>query len=188
MSRSNKSRDPLLLIDGYNLLFESGFIPAQQTGSWLKDARRRLIAFIASRSPTSRNQRTTVVFDASKVRSRTEPSYVDTSGIAVTFAVDHHEADDLIEEIIRRHSHPKALCVISSDQRIRRKAKARRSQSVSSATFMDQLYDQPELDHTPSTNNSPADPPSLPADSPSHSPTIPNISDEELENWLREFG
>ncbi len=182
MSRSRSSRDPLLLIDGYNLLFESGFIPTQQTGNWLKDARRRLIAFIASRTPASRNSRTTIVFDASKVRSRTEPSYIDGSGIAVTFAIDHQEADDLIEEIIRQHSHPKDLCVISSDQRIRRKARARRAQSVSSATFMDELYDQPEIDH------------SVPIDAPQQSsppesqPEIPDISDEELENWLREFG
>lgn len=183
MTAAHSKQDPLLLIDGYNLLFESGFVPAKRSGRWLKDARHRLVHFVASKSQAEACKRTHVVFDASRIRSRTEPSYVDSSGIVVTFAIDHQEADDLIEEIIRTHSHPKALRVVSSDQRIRRKATARRAISIPSGAYMDELLDLPsrklEAGNLPAPDNRPAA---------SAKPAIENVSDDEIEHWLREFG
>lgn len=186
MTAATSKQDPLLLIDGYNLLFESGFVPTKRTGRWLKDARQRLVHFVASKIQAETRRRTHVVFDASRVRSRTEPSYVDSSGIVVTFAIDHREADDLIEEIIRTHSHPKKLRVISSDQRIRRKASARRAVSIPSDTYMDELFDLPTREL--GTVDIAARDKHAASSTPLAKPAIEDVSDDEIEHWLREFG
>ena len=60
----------------------------------------------------------------------------------IRFAVDHDEADDLIEEIIARHPAPKRLMVISSDHRIQKAASRRDAKFRDSDSWYADLVDK----------------------------------------------
>lgn len=81
---------------------------------------------------------TTVVFDKSQGK-QSQLDHQTTRGLKILFAVEHDEADDLIEELIKAHHSPKSLIVVSSDLRVRRHAMARRAQSIDAETFSGSL-------------------------------------------------
>ncbi|MCA9125426.1 MAG: NYN domain-containing protein [Planctomycetales bacterium] len=165
-------QDPRLLIDGYNLLFQSNLVGKGRGPKWLDVARARLITFLEQHLTPDICKTTQVVFDASSSGGRLQGSF-SSAGIEITFANEHPEADDLLEYIIRRHSHPKNLRVVSSDQRIRRCARARRAESVDSESFIRQLESQPQG----SARNAGLEQLS----------EEPQLSNTEVDYWLREF-
>ena len=123
------------LIDGYNLLFTAGFEGRSRQRGWLEKARQRLIKHLESCLPAEDHARTLVVFDVSvdvlKARQReldethfAKADETASSGIQVAFAFDYDEADDMLENLIRKHATPKSLTVVSSDHRIRKCAMA----------------------------------------------------------------
>ncbi len=177
------------LIDGYNLLFTAGFEGRSRQRGWLEQARQRLLKYLETHLPADQHARTMVVFDVSvdvlKARQRelNEPQPLNPmknsanaaeGGIQVAFAFNYDEADDMLEELIRKHSTPKSLTVVSSDHRIRKCALARRAISIDSDTFLNQLEQ--------------------PANSPILSPEVEalretqTLSESEVREWLREFG
>ncbi|MEZ6134930.1 MAG: NYN domain-containing protein [Pirellulaceae bacterium] len=121
-----------------------------------------------------------MVYDTSQPSELTESSVPSKLGIEIRYATEHDEADDLIEELIRRHPQPKRLRVISSDARIRRCARAKRAKSIDSDSFLQYLEHQP-----------PRSPAQL---------SVPEVADDctivdhdalpstEVDYWLREFG
>lgn len=127
-----------LLIDGYNLLHQSQHLGNARGPKWLLLARERLIHHVARLLDESERSRTQFVFD---VRRRKSSAPLDTvvEGMRISFAVDHCEADDLIETIIRQHPHPKQLTVVSSDHRLQRCALARRASAIDSDVWLDEL-------------------------------------------------
>lgn len=191
-----------ILIDGYNLLFTAGFEGRGRGRGWLGQARQRLLKHLEANLSPELIPNTLVVFDVSadvmKDRDRdldqvpgSTRGTTSTSGIQVTFAFDFEEADDMLENLIRKHSSPKNLTVVSSDNRIRKCALARRAISVGSDEFLDWL-DHPES--------------ALTADSDSAGNKLGNqlgnarasedeprkedlkLSESEVQEWLREFG
>src|SRR6056297_3241794 len=120
----------LLLIDAYNLLHQSDVLHRTRGDRWLEKARQRLIHRLAEHLDAELAAQTCLVFDASKPPQGRSSEFVQLR-IQIRFAVNHREADDLLEEIITRHATPKRLTVISSDHRIQRAASRR------GATFFD---------------------------------------------------
>lgn len=129
---------PYHLIDGYNLLHAAGFARATYGPGDLERARFGLLVRVADGLDDAERERTTVVFDAA------DPP-PDAAGrfrfheMTVLFAVETGEADALIEELIRRHSSPRQLRVVSDDVRLQRAAKRRGAQAVKSEAFLGRL-------------------------------------------------
>jgi predicted RNA-binding protein with PIN domain len=153
---TSSSRNPMpvpkLLIDGYNVLFQSQLVGRGRGRQWLPAARDRLMQMLTSRLTPAELSTTQVVFDAPRV-GQAPPAVTQPSGLSICYAVDHHEADDLLEKIMREHPTPKQLTVVSSDQRIRRCARAQRATSIDSQTFLDHLERRP-ASPAPATNPS----------------------------------
>jgi predicted RNA-binding protein with PIN domain len=127
-----------LLIDGYNLLFAAGWISHSGGSKELARARGRLLHHLVQHlSPETRRQ-TVIVFDA-KDAPLAAPSEYHHQELRVLFARDQAEADDLIEQLLRRDSTPRQLTVVSSDMRLRVAARRRGAQSVKSEDWLDQI-------------------------------------------------
>lgn len=114
----------LLLIDAYNLLHHSDVMGRGRGVGWLQRARQRLIDRLVQHLGAELAQRTCLVFDAPNGVSE-EAEQQHPSGMTILFAVNHQEADDLLEELLAKHSAPKRLTVISSDHRLQRAAQKR---------------------------------------------------------------
>ncbi len=172
----------LLLIDGYNVVAPS--VPPARRGdaNWLQRERLRLIDRLAKHLDDHVRARTAVVFDAANPPPD-RPSRFTISEIDIQFAVDYHEADDLIEELIAAHSAPKRLAVVSSDQRIQTAASRRGCATFASDAWLDDLLDgKPRLAIEYSSG---AGQGSL-SESGDEKPKT--VSDEDLGQWMQEFG
>lgn len=161
---------PKLLIDGYNVLFQSQLVGRGRGRNWLPAARTRLQQLLTSRLTDAELSTTQLIYDAPQF-GQAPPQTTLESGMLICYAVDHAEADDLLEKIVRTHPTPKLLSVVSSDQRIRRCARARRAISVDSERFLEQLQQRPAL----SVQSRQA---------PTHAD---GLTDAEVAYWLHEF-
>ncbi len=158
------------LIDGYNLLHALGLLHRDAGPSALRFARQRLldtirIAFDAA--PPS----LLVIFDAAAAPPGVSDTHV-YRDIEVRFAVDHDEADDLIEALIREDSVPRQLSVVSDDHRIQQAARRRQCAVLGCDAFLDWLETQGR--------------PRAPAPRVSAKPH--DSSAEEAAHWQRAFG
>lgn len=138
-----------LLIDGYNLLHATGAVrgaPRRRSGAsdrgHLARARERLLGQLAVALTDQQRQETQIVFDARRKVKGDEEQVV--HGMTVTYSVGFEEADDLLEQIIRRHPQPRRLTVVSSDLRVQRTAKARHAKAISCDQWLMQLLDSHE--------------------------------------------
>jgi predicted RNA-binding protein with PIN domain len=181
-----------LLIDGYNLLHQSPSMTVDRDPGWTQRARTRLLHWLAHYLPTPVQAQTLVVFDAPK-RSRSldlEPDgsqpgnhRSDGSAIEVRFAIGYPEADQLLIELIGKHSHPNKLLVVSSDRAIRTAAQRRRSEHQASQQWIDDLLARSPQALPPRFRQVPSHRPDLPArDAGKPSPNDSNF------NWLAWFG
>ena len=190
---------PYLLIDGYNVIAPVA-PPGRQSGrsgdsTWLQRERRQLLDRLADHLPAAIIDRTCVVFDSQR-RSAKAGAHWRYRGIEVRFAVDHDEADDLIEEILQRHPHSKHVTVVSSDYRIQAAARRKRAAVYDSAKWLDELLDgRPMLRKLPRLRKAHTDDktigltsdqkPSGPTTSPESGLAIP---DEALHRWMEQYG
>ncbi len=127
-----------LIIDGYNLLHAAGMMPGHIDGAMLAKARARLLRFLEGRISSSERERTTIVFDVN--RTMAEVSERETiHGMTVLNAIAYPDADTLIEQLIREHSAPKQLVVVSGDHRLHKAARARKSKPLDSEDFYEEL-------------------------------------------------
>jgi predicted RNA-binding protein with PIN domain len=129
----------LLLIDGYNVVSPVA-APIRGDARWLQRERTQLLTRLTSHLSSELRNRTCVVFDAANPPPD-RPSQFEVDGIEVCFAVDHPEADDLLEEMIRGHHAPKQLAVVSSDRRVQAAARRRGATPFESEDWLDQLLD-----------------------------------------------
>lgn len=164
-----------ILIDGYNVLFAAGMIPRAVGPGELARARQWLIERLLRRLDTATRMDTVIVFDAKDAPKHVPDAY-QISGIQVLFARDHEEADDLIEQKIRRESNPKKLLLITSDFRLRQLAQRRRAKTIKSEDWLDQTDDA----DVPTTNRA------IPTDD-SVTPREQLLGDSEVERWLDDF-
>ncbi len=119
-----------ILIDGYNLLHASGVFGSAGPTS-LHSSREALLDWLGQVLSDAERQRTTIVFDAREAPPGL-PADAEKHGIRIQFAPRGREADDLIEQLIDAHHHPRSLLVVSSDHRLHRAANRRRAQAVDS--------------------------------------------------------
>lgn len=180
-----------ILIDGYNLLFAAGFAtpPGWQAkvsrtaygdnaggAGQLEQGRVSLLQFLARRLTEAERRETTIVFDAKRPGNRDEMEQ-SHAGLRVLFAVDHDEADDLIESLIQAEPVPRKLVVVSSDTRIQTAAKRRRASVVDCDAWLMHLeHERADVGHRPSAGIQPDS--RLPSADPhgANSPTTPSAA------------
>jgi len=160
----------LYLIDGYNLLHAMGVLAGTLGPHGLERARGRLLGLLHGTYKDGSNS-VTVVFDARDVPGDL-PAETEYHGIHIAFAVEHDQADDLIEALIRKASAPKNLTVVSDDHRIQ---KAARRRHCVVRNCQDYLKELDRLRHKKKT------------DRPELAAKATGLSAEETERWLREF-
>ncbi len=161
-----------LIIDGYNLLHASGLLGRGIGPGGLERSRRALLNFLVASIDPDELARSVVVFDASRTETGRR-GRMDHRGLAVHFATEHEDADELIEVLIRADSAPRRLTVVSSDHRIQRAARRRRATAVDSAAWYHEMVRR-RLEHARATTDDAAKPPA---------PAAPY----EVDFWLREF-
>ena len=121
---------PWILLDGYNLLHASGvFGRAGRTS--LESSREALLDWLGEILSEAQRARTTIVFDARDAPPGL-PRSATKHGIRIEFAPRGTEADDMLEELIRSHSSPRSLTVVSSDHRLHRAARRRKAVAIDS--------------------------------------------------------
>jgi predicted RNA-binding protein with PIN domain len=162
------------LIDGYNLLYALGLLQRRAGPHVLENARLRLLGFLRDGHGDD-SHRVTVVFDAKHA-----PAYAaaeqEFQGIHVLFALAQEQADDLIEEMIRKASVPKKLTVVSDDRRIRTAAQRRHCLAWTCGEYQD---------HLDRIRQKGLQPPSVAAP---EGGKPEKLTQEETQRWLDEFG
>ena len=128
----------MLIVDGYNVLFQCGFISRGIGPQTLERARGALLGILNSRLDETGRAQTTVVFDATELAAGL-PDETVIGGIRVYYSHRYADADSMIEELIAHHSAPKQLVVVSSDRRIQRAARRRKATAIDSEQWFDQV-------------------------------------------------
>ena len=118
----------MFLIDGYNLLWAvQGMAEAPDS---LSDVGLcRLIGKYLRRIKDAGE----LIYDGPGPRDKTD--FDNMEGIEVLFAGLGKDADTIIERKIEANTAPRSLTVVSSDNRLRKAARARRANSVKSEDF-----------------------------------------------------
>jgi predicted RNA-binding protein with PIN domain len=170
----------LLLIDGYNVVAPVAPPGRSFDANWLHRERMLLIERLSTRLAPRVRRRTCVVFDAANPPPD-RPSEFEINELTIRFAIDYPEADDLLEELIRDHSAPKQLAVVSSDHRVQAAARRRGATVFESQSWLDALLEgKPQLAVTPSRAGQGSDTP--------HDKRTAKLDRAEINAWLREFG
>lgn len=158
-----------LLIDGYNFMHALGVQPQRLAEAGLQAARLRLLNYLAEQLG-ERAADVTVIFDAVRAPARLD-SESQHRGIQVRFARGE-EADDVIEELIRKSAVPQQLAVVSNDLRLVRAAERRGCAALRCTEFLDWVQDQAALRHDPKASEASRE----------------QRSETDADHWLAEFG
>jgi uncharacterized protein len=170
-----------LLIDGYNLMFESFESRQNMEGKHaLRQARERLMQTVLDLIDPEERPETMIVFDAKDAPNHL-PDQTERAGIQIVFARDWDSADELIQNEIRKHSAPKQLTVVSSDHAIHKKAKARGATVMDCSQWLDRQWN--DRARRQRQEQGEAD-----AQTESNEERQRKLSQEEKQNWLKEFG
>jgi predicted RNA-binding protein with PIN domain len=135
------ARHRWILIDGYNLLHASGVFGSGGRTP-LESSREALLDWLGDILSEGERQRTTIVFDARQAPPGLSRS-AEKHGLTVRFAPRGSEADDLLEQLIGQHPHPRALTVVSSDHRLQRAARRRRAAAIDSDRWVKDIRRRP---------------------------------------------
>ncbi len=129
------------IFDGHNLLFAvrgSG----EQFASLTVEAVTHFLCHILEEYLRLKKSRGVLFYDGMGPRDKS--FFTNFSRLDVEFSGEFFEADDLIEAEIEADTAPKLLTVVSSDRRVRDKAKRRKAKSVSSIDFWFEVLDEIE--------------------------------------------
>jgi predicted RNA-binding protein with PIN domain len=167
------------LVDGYNMMHAGGLADPRLGREGFRRARRRFLDEISGAFGPENAREMTVVFDAN-VPPADFPLSTRYNGIAIVFALGDENADARIEQLIAQHPNPKALTVVSSDNRIRLAAVRRRAKAMKAEEFwvrIDSLKEEKVV--KPRGEHQPAAPASDEAQEPAPG---------EAAYWLETFG
>lgn len=167
---------PFILIDGYNLMHAAGLGRQTYGPGDLERCRNRLLTFLVKHLSSEELLRTTIVFDAAETFSVISQE-TNWAGLRILFAVQEDEADTLIEKMIAKHSAPRQLRVVSSDHRLQKAARRRRSRFVDSEIFVEELEKRGPVAWRPDYEEEKRTP-----------KTGQKLSQAETEYWLEIFG
>ena len=129
---------PFHVIDGYNLLHAAGLARPTYGPGDLERCRNRLLALLRTHLRPVERDRTTIVFDAADA-PHDLPRSVQRDGMTILFAARGGDADTEIERLIAAHSAPRQVRVVSSDHRLQKAARRRRSVAVDCEVFLERL-------------------------------------------------
>lgn len=121
----------LIVIDGYNFLDGAGILALEPGKYTLEKSRNAILRVLRAKLSESACRATTVVFDGTEAPIGL-PRRDQQFGITILYSARGELADDLIESLIAKHSHPRQLTVVSSDHRIQRAARRRQAKPVDS--------------------------------------------------------
>ena len=79
------------------------------------------------------------MFDAKRLPLKEDSAVSIRNEMTIMYAIDHDDADALIEQLILKNSTPKKLTVVSSDHRIQKAALRRKATPIDSGVWYDQL-------------------------------------------------
>jgi len=168
---------PFLIIDGYNLLHAAGMSARRYAPGEMQKRRNRLLNFLKTRLESNARKRTTVVFDAFDAPVGA-PRESTCDGMQILYAPPGGDADSVIERLIQQHSAPRQIRVVSSDHRLQKAARLRRSGFVDSDVFFDELESRGPVDdslRSPHERDS----------DPKYSGRVP---EKETQAWMAAFG
>ncbi len=129
---------PFLILDGYNVMHAAALVRFRSGPGQLQAAREVLLHYIADCLTPTEIQRTHVVFDAINAPNGLPRNYK-VKGVSVQFADPGGDADSVIEELIRDHSAPRQVRIVSSDHRIQKAARRRRCRFIDSEDWLARL-------------------------------------------------
>jgi predicted RNA-binding protein with PIN domain len=122
-----------ILIDGYNLLYSTDIV--SDIHADLESKRNELLRKLQNFA-IKKQSKILVVFDA---KENIYGGKMPLTYVKVIFSPPGKLADDIICAKIRKSKNPKNLIVVSSDNQIRRTARAHSATSVTSQEFANQL-------------------------------------------------
>jgi predicted RNA-binding protein with PIN domain len=154
-----------LIIDGYNLLHSIHKI--NEDSDAISDIQLCRIVDIFL---TQTGQKGEIIFDGTGPPDKSK--FDNTTKLEVFFAGPGGDADTVIENKIKASTAPKRLTIVSSDRRVLRAAQARRTTTIRSNVFWDNLKRQLNRKAKP---KEPAE---------KHR----GLSESETEQWLKFFG
>lgn len=160
---------PNLFIDGYNLMHAAGLARATYGPGDLERARDRFLTELSHLLDDRQRARTVVVFDA-KNSVGFLGSQASVHGMTVVYPDRGTEADAVIEQMIRAHSAPRGLTVVSSDHRIQGAARRRRAEPIDSEIFLERRKRAAERRRGP------------------EKPDDSKVSEAEVEFWEGQLG
>ena len=135
----------------------------------------RLLTDLLGRAALSR---TSVVYDAFDSTSDANRSQ-DHAGLHVLFAPKGTDADTEIERLLNQHSSPKQVLVVSSDHRLHKAARRRKSHCVDSEDFLAGIETSADTD---ARQPQPRSQRRSPQENVSHAAV-----EEQLQSWADEF-
>lgn len=168
---------PFLILDGYNVMHAAGLGHFRSQSGALQDARTALLHLVADSLTDHERSRTHVVFDAMNAPTGLPRTYR-VRGLEVEFAAPGHDADTVIEDLIRDHNSPRQVRIVSSDHRIQKAARRRRCRFVDSEVWLNELHKRRDRRQSRSRG----------ALTPEEAVKFGGkLSPEELKRWVSEF-
>ena len=157
----------ILIIDGYNLIHAA---PHRfQKMIELENRRSHLLKILKS-SGLLRYDKIIVVFDG---QLSDFPNVKESEGkVVVIYSGKHQEADEVIQELIRKEAQNSQVKIVSSDQEIRNSARDHGTKVVSSQQFWQSL--------SPASQKKSRTSEGLPTPD-------RQLSDKEVKEWMRIF-
>lgn len=131
---------PYLMIDGYNLMHAMGIAKQKYADGELERCRNRMQRELADVLDEAVLNMATIVYDAFDSPSNDRRSF-QANGMKIRFAPMGQCADSEIESLLKSHSVPKRVLVVSSDHRLHKAANARKASVVDSEDFWSSLDD-----------------------------------------------
>jgi predicted RNA-binding protein with PIN domain len=155
----------MIIIDGYNLLWS-----IQNRSEDFESISDVQLCRIVSRYLKLTREKGQIVFDG--IGPPDKSGFNNVSNLEIFFSGLAADADTVIENKIRANTAPKRLTVVSSDQRLRKAAQARKAISVKSEVFWDNI--QKQLSRKRTTNEPAA--------------KQQGLNESETKQWLKFFG
>ena len=168
---------PFLILDGYNVMHAAGLGHFRSRQGALEKARASLLRLIADSLTDRERTRTHVVFDAMNAPTGLARTY-QIHTLKVEFAAPGHDADTVIEDLIRDHNSPRQVRIVSSDHRIQKAARRRRCRFVDSEVWLHELHKRRERRQSKSGG------PLTPEEAVKFGG---KLSPNELSQWVAEF-
>jgi predicted RNA-binding protein with PIN domain len=165
-----------LIIDGYNLMHAWGLARKRYGPGDLERLRERFLHQLANRLAEDDRSRTTVVFDAGSEAPSDIPTEQTYKTMRIVFARRDDDADARIERLVKEHSAPRQIRVVSSDRRLQSAARRRKGQFVSSEQFLLELENHPPPENAAETSQE------------LKSKSTGELTESEIAEWLELFG